>query len=151
MKASTKQNQPNEDFVDQITCHSLSELRKKKKISTLEVAEHLKISKAYINAIEKHDFQSLPSTTYTLGFIRALAKFYGIDPIETSNVYKEKIAEHGINLDPDHEVKQVTPIDKPSSNYIYIGLFIAAATIALGYYLFSYQQDALRDLKNFIL
>ncbi|MAP24042.1 MAG: hypothetical protein CMM87_00725 [Rickettsiales bacterium] len=151
MKASTKQNQYNGDFETPITCHSLSEIRKKKKLSTLDVAEHLRISKAYIDAIEKHDFQSLPSTTYTLGFIRTLAKFYGIDPIETSNVYKQKISEHGISLEPDHELNQVMPIDKPSSNYIYIGILLTATTLALGYYLFSYQQDALNDLKNFLL
>jgi len=155
MKASITKTGTTKDLLTNeagpITCHSLSASRKKMGLSTSEVADHLKISKTYIDAIEKHNFHALPPTSYTLGFIRTLAAFYGLDPIETANIYKEKIAEKGINLNPDQEIKEITPLNKPSSNYILIGLLLTISVILGGYYLISSHSEKLKDLKDFIV
>ncbi len=43
------------------------------------VAQVLRIRYAYLEAIEKGDFEQLPGTTYAIGFLRTYAEFLGLD------------------------------------------------------------------------
>jgi cytoskeletal protein RodZ len=59
------------------------ELLKKRRedlgLSVQEIAEALKIRKEYLAAIEEDTFEKLPVPVYTLGYIRAYAKYLDVD------------------------------------------------------------------------
>lgn len=66
----------------------LKEARKKKQIELNEVAQETKIRKPYLLALEKDDFQSLPSIATIKGFIRNYAQFLGLRPERVIAVFK---------------------------------------------------------------
>ncbi len=56
----------------------LRKTREEKKISLDEVEKEVKVKKEYLLALESDDYQSLPSFTFTQGFIRLYAQFLGL-------------------------------------------------------------------------
>jgi len=66
----------------------LKENRVKKEINLSEVARETKIRKPYLLALEKDDYQSLPSVATTKGFIKNYAQFLGLGPERVVAVFK---------------------------------------------------------------
>lgn len=66
----------------------LKEKRKEKQISLDGVAQETKIRKPYLAALEKDDYQSLPSVTTSKGFIRNYAQFLGFNPEKMVAIFK---------------------------------------------------------------
>ncbi|RJQ31054.1 MAG: hypothetical protein C4562_06535 [Actinobacteria bacterium] len=66
----------------------LGDVRRKKGISLEKVEEAIKVRIKFLEAIEKNDFQTLPETVYTKGFIRAYAGYLGVNPQPYLNQYK---------------------------------------------------------------
>lgn len=66
----------------------LKENRERKEISLDDVARETKIRKPYLIALEKDDFQSLPSTATIKGFIRNYAQFLGLEPARLVAFFK---------------------------------------------------------------
>lgn len=55
-------------------------VRESKGISLEDVADTLKISKKYLEALEENSFNVLPAPIYVRGFLSNYAKFLGLDP-----------------------------------------------------------------------
>mgnify|MGYP006289827435 CR=1 FL=1 len=53
--------------------------RKARGISVVEVSEHTKISRKYLEALEAGRFEELPGETYIRGFLRAYAQYLELD------------------------------------------------------------------------
>lgn len=66
----------------------LKENRIKKEINLGDVARETKIRKTYLLALEKDDYQSLPSVATTKGFIRNYAQFLGLEPERVVAIFK---------------------------------------------------------------
>jgi transcriptional regulator with XRE-family HTH domain len=66
----------------QLLPQDLTECRKAKDISLLQIAETTKISLRYLEAIERGAFQKLPGGVYTESYIRQYARAIG----DTDNV-----------------------------------------------------------------
>lgn len=66
----------------------LKENRINKEISLSEVAQETKIRKRYLLALEKDDYQSLPSVATTKGFIKNYAQFLGLEHERVVAVFK---------------------------------------------------------------
>lgn len=66
----------------------LKEDRVKKEISLNDVARETKIRKPYLVALEKDDYQSLPSIATIKGFIRNYTQFLGLEPERVVAVFK---------------------------------------------------------------
>lgn len=62
--------------------------RKARGISLVEVAEHTKIGKRYLEAFEEDRFDVLPCEAYIRGFLRAYAKYLEIDDERMLAQYK---------------------------------------------------------------
>jgi hypothetical protein len=65
----------------------LRRLRESAGVSTDEVAEISKIRKHYVEAIESHDFDTLPAEVYVRGFVVEYAKVLGLDPQQVARSY----------------------------------------------------------------
>ncbi|MBY0280613.1 MAG: DUF4115 domain-containing protein [Alphaproteobacteria bacterium] len=65
--------------------HLLKSTREAKKISIEDACKTLKIRKFFLENIEKGDFEKLPGTVYTLGFIKSYSVYLGVDFEELSD------------------------------------------------------------------
>lgn len=78
----------------------LKQQREMRGISLKEIADATKIGKRFLEAIEQDDWKTLPAPVFTRGFIRAYAKYVGVD-VEflvdrySSMVEAERLAESG--------------------------------------------------------
>jgi cytoskeleton protein RodZ len=68
----------------------LKNMRLKKKEKTRDIASSLRISERYLIAIEESDFKVLPEQVYTLGFVRAYAKYLDLASSEIIEQYKNE-------------------------------------------------------------
>ncbi|MDR2267879.1 MAG: helix-turn-helix domain-containing protein [Holosporaceae bacterium] len=57
----------------------LKKTREEKKLSLEEISKELKIRSCYLEAIECHDYDNLPESVYSIGFVRSYAKFLELD------------------------------------------------------------------------
>lgn len=66
------------------------EMRKEREIrgiSLKEIADATKISKRYLEAIEKDNYGALPAPVFTRGFVREYARYLGLNPDEAVDRY----------------------------------------------------------------
>ena len=75
------------DFTGSLLCR----VREAQGISLDEIAQHTKISSAYLRAIEAEDFPNLPALVYTRGFVQQLAKYLKLDPAQVTRTYLRRM------------------------------------------------------------
>src|SRR5215813_11654555 len=66
------------------------ELRREREIrgiSLKEIADATKISKRFLEAIEKNDHKTLPAPVFTRGFVREYSRYLGLNSEEMVNRY----------------------------------------------------------------
>ncbi len=86
----------------------LVKLRESQKLSIEELARDIKIKKAYVKALEKGDYQLLPTKVYARGFINAYAKYF--------NVSEEKLVKI---FDREYQIyKNIHKKDEPQAEDI---------------------------------
>jgi cytoskeleton protein RodZ len=95
------------------------ELRKEREIrgiSLAEIADTTKISKRFLEAIEKNDFATLPAPVFTRGFVREYARYLGLNAEEMVDRYAHYVraAQLGEDDQPLPLVSSSTPGDRPS-------------------------------------
>lgn len=64
--------------------------RQARGISLVEVTEHTKIGKKYLEALEEERYELLPCAAYIQGFLRAYAKYLELDDNQLVNQYKNQ-------------------------------------------------------------
>lgn len=70
----------------------LKEARESKGITLEEVSQVLKISKAYIYALENGDFEVLPEPVFSRGYIKSYCRFLEVDPKEVFDSYNDYVS-----------------------------------------------------------
>lgn len=90
--ALTQSQQENFDSVEEKELEAsykvgclLKSKREEKKISLEDVCKSLKIRKFFLENIEKGDFEKLPGTVYTVGFIKSYSNYLGVNFEELSS------------------------------------------------------------------
>lgn len=71
--------------------------REKKNLTIVDVEKETSISKKYLEALEKGEYDKMPGDVYIKGFIRNYAKFVGMDGDE---LLREFASERGIEVPP---------------------------------------------------
>src|SRR5687768_12093764 len=69
---------------------TLRRARTRKGLTLDQLARATKISVPALDALENNDFDRLPATIYTRGFLRVYAREVGLDPEETVDDYLEQ-------------------------------------------------------------
>ena len=57
-------------------------------ISLKEIADATKISKRFLEALERNDHKTLPAPVFTRGFVREYARYVGLNAEEMVNRYR---------------------------------------------------------------
>ena len=129
------------------------ELRREREIrgiSLKEIADATKISKRFLEAIERNDHRTLPAPVFTRGFVREYARYLGLNIEEMVNRYNfasagdervEKPHMHPVNPQP---IRDISPRPQPKRGIpppyarvdrnILILVLIAAALGAVAYW-----------------
>jgi transcriptional regulator with XRE-family HTH domain len=119
-------------------------------ISLKEIADATKISKRFLEAIERNDHRTLPAPVFTRGFVREYARYLGLNVEEIVNRYNfasagderiEKPHMHPINSAPPRDI---TPRTQPKRGIpppyagvdrnVILLILIAAALGAVAYW-----------------
>lgn len=69
---------------------TLRRARTRKGLTLEQLAQSTKIGHAILEALENNDFERLPASIYTRGFLRAYAREVDLDPKETVDQYLEQ-------------------------------------------------------------
>lgn len=99
------------------------ELRREREIrgiSLKEISDATKISKRFLEALEKNDHKSLPAPVFTRGFVREYARYVGLNAEEMVNRYNFASANDDriekpptVAKYPDQPVRDITPKPPP--------------------------------------
>ncbi|HEX2060541.1 MAG TPA: helix-turn-helix domain-containing protein, partial [Thermoanaerobaculia bacterium] len=99
------------------------ELRREREIrgiSLKEIADATKISKRFLEAIERNDHTTLPAPVFTRGFVREYARYVGLNAEEMVNRYNFAAANDDRIEKPPHVEKyaqtpprDITPKPRP--------------------------------------
>src|SRR5262245_13045946 len=87
------------------------ELRRERElrdISLKEIAEATKISIKFLEALEQNHFDLLPGGIFNRGFIRAYARFIGVDGEEMVNAYLHEVSQR--QPQQGHSGRSETPV-----------------------------------------
>lgn len=123
------------------------ELRREREIrgiSLKEISDATKISKRFLDAIERNDHKTLPAPVFTRGFVREYARYLGLNSEDMVNRYNYAAAgddrieqsAHLHSLVPERTEQRAKPKPIPSvfarvDRNVYITLVIVAALAAL--------------------
>jgi len=116
------------------------EARLRKDLSLNDVAQATKIKSNFLDAIEKGEYEKLPSVTYAQGFVRNYAKFLNMPEAETLALFRRefdeekaiKVLPQGFSRSKDFSLSEFKL--KQSLVLFFIGIFAL-----LGYILFQYR------------
>ena len=109
-----------------------------------DIAGVLRIRLNYLEAIEKGEFDTLPGTTYTLGFIRSYAEHLGMDGAALVEQFKS--GERGIKIKPELSFPSLVPQHGiPGAAIILVGILIAG--VGYGGWYFISTSDKFATLR----
>jgi cytoskeletal protein RodZ len=114
----------------------LQHARRQRGLSLGDVASLTKLAPPIIQAIERNDFDSLPSGIYRSGYLRSVAAEVGVDPSEVVADYRHQF-ESGTETAPSHSQSRLAAIalewrrmsSRLSRWALVAGLIAAAATL----------------------
>jgi cytoskeleton protein RodZ len=104
---------------------TLKRERQLRKISLREVSEATKIGLRYLEALEENRFDQLPGGLFNKGFIRAYAKFIGLDGETLVNVYLYDEAHRQKSAPARQRLAVMTPEDSPPPKPAALSPFLA--------------------------
>ena len=70
-------------------------LRESHEIALDEIAESTKISKRYLQALERNEFEELPGGVFAKGYIRTYAEYLGVNPEPLLEAYVSELQSRG--------------------------------------------------------
>jgi len=133
------------------------ELRREREIrgiSLKEIADATKISKRFLEAIERNDHRTLPAPVFTRGFVREYARYLGLNAEEMVSRYNYAAAgddriEQSTHLDrlvqpsaPQREPKGIPPVYARVDRNIYLLIAIVAALSLVTWWALRFKREA---------
>ncbi|MDQ4122249.1 MAG: helix-turn-helix domain-containing protein [Acidobacteriota bacterium] len=79
----------------------LREAREARGYTLREVADNTRISVRHLEAIEADDYRPLPGGVFNKGFIKAFARYVGIDEAEALSDYTKQVGQQGLPTGDD--------------------------------------------------
>jgi cytoskeleton protein RodZ len=116
-------------------------------LSVAEVARHLKLSPAQVEALEAGAYDRLPGRVFVRGFLRNYAKLVGVDPEPLVRRFEHEMPEPRVVEEPPPSPQAVMPSGEHSRWPVYAG--IAGTLIAaLAAYEFGFNSPAPTEVQT---
>lgn len=117
----------------------LKEERERKGLSIDAVVETLKIRRRFIVDIESGDFNSLPSESYAMGFIKNYAQFLGISSAKAAALFRREYESKHIEVIPKFKKANRLPgqklILRSPRSYLILGIIL----VVLSYVIYQFS------------
>jgi cytoskeletal protein RodZ len=133
----------------------LKSSREAKNISLSDISQHTKISKWYLDCLEKDELKNIPEGPYVKGYISSYAAFVGIDEGEALKKYDSSNLESKLT----NQVKDQNPEERNSLSFIafflkkkqvlILSIILLILLTAGSYYLFFRSPKKLNLDENF--
>ena len=118
--------------------------RESKNISLSEIAHHTKISKWYLDCLEKDDFRNIPGGPYIKGYISSYATFIGIDENEAIKKFDSSNPESKLTKQAETDIGKKSRFQSlafiPKKIRILSLVFIIIIPLLVGFYHFIFQN-----------
>lgn len=141
------------------------ELRREREIrgiSLKEIADATKISKRFLDAIERNDHKTLPAPVFTRGFVREYARYLGLNAEEMVNRYNYAAAgddriEQSDHLErlahppaqvPDRVRTGIPPPYARVDRNVYVLFAIVVALIGISAWALKHRRDAKSEVDS---
>src|SRR3954447_175702 len=106
----------------------LAAAREELNLSVSDVARHLKLSPAQVEALEEGAYDRLPGRVFVRGFLRNYAKLLGIDPQPLLRTIDHQMPQPAAGEEPPPAPEVVMPRDQPAKWPLYAG-FVAVGIV----------------------
>ncbi len=113
--------------------------REMRGVTLQEISAATKISSRFLEALEDEQFSKLPGGIFTRGFIRAYAKYLGLDEEHVMAEY-QLVVPRGTELDLGGLAKIRPQVYRGKSRAPLYGFLLAIALLAGGYAIFRYSR-----------
>lgn len=110
----------------------LSQERKRRDISLVDVSKVTRIAVQYLEALERDEFKTLPASIFVRGFLRTYAVHIGLDPKEVLRIYEGQMSSLA---EPEMERAASRKKAEPLVKYIST-LVIIAIGLSIAFFLF---------------
>jgi cytoskeleton protein RodZ len=110
----------------------LSQERKRKEISLVDISKVTRIAVQYLEALERDEFKTLPASIFVRGFLRTYAVHIGLDPKEVLRIYEAQMSSLA---EPEMERAASRKKAEPLVKYIST-LFIIAIAVGIAFFYF---------------
>ncbi|HZU44878.1 MAG TPA: helix-turn-helix domain-containing protein, partial [Terriglobales bacterium] len=126
-----------------------------------EISVVTKIGTRSLKALEEEDFDKLPGGIFNKGFVRAYARYLGIDPDEAVADYLAAVEGRNRAVDPpamapipvSEPVPQFETVEEPESSYsglVFAGIILVLAIAAGSWWILSGRGPSLDSLKKLV-
>jgi cytoskeleton protein RodZ len=119
----------------------LAAAREELNLSVAEVARHLKLSPAQVEALEAGAYERLPGRVFVRGFLRNYAKLVGVDPEPLVRRLEHEMPEPRVVEEPPPAPQAVMPTGERSRWPVYAGV-VGTLVAALAAYEFGFNSPA---------
>ena len=116
----------------------LAAAREELNLSIAEVARHLKLSPAQVEALEAGAFDRLPGRVFVRGFLRNYAKLLGVDPQPLLRRIEHEMPPPAVVDEPPPPPEEVMPTGERSRWPVYAGI-VGVIIAALAAYEFGFN------------
>ena len=121
--------------------HLLHQKRLQRRLTLEEIAQELKIKSTFLGAIERGEYNKLPSPAYAQGFVRNYATYLGFSKAETTMLFKREFDEkRAMKVLPDSMLKtKEFPVERRHIQQS-VWIFAFFLVVILGYLFFQYRE-----------
>lgn len=116
----------------------LKEARLKKGLSLEEVSKATKIKPSFLQALEKGEYENLPSSAYAFGFVSNYASYLGMPKKETLAMFRREFAGEKIDKVLPEGMSKTSALPGlriSQTVFVFLGIFLLLA----GYFLYQYR------------
>jgi len=118
----------------------LARAREAQNLSIIEVARHLKLTPAQVEALEADEFDRLPGRVFVRGFIKNYAKLVRLDPAPLLRQIESEIPQAAPVAEMRLEREVALPVERKSRWPVFAGIaFLIVAALAV--YEFGFNED----------
>lgn len=126
---------------------SLAAAREEMNLSIGDVARHLKLTPAQVEALEEGAYERLPGRVFVRGFLRNYAKLLGIDPQPLLRRIEHEMPQPKVVQEAPHQTEAVMPTGEKSNWPLYSGVILIVIA-ALAAYEFGFNSPPATDTRT---